>query len=156
MRRLALLLLACASVALAAPADDTAIRSKYDLYTKAYKTHNVKMIVDLTTDDYTSKVSNGKEVDRATFAQVMEGQVNTATSETLKVDKLDVHGVEATAVVTEKVRNDLKNPLTGQRSVVESSNTCRDTWVRTSAGWRLKHSETLAESLLVDGKPYKP
>ncbi|MHB2019258.1 MAG: nuclear transport factor 2 family protein [Candidatus Xenobia bacterium] len=153
---LLLALLLIVPVFAAPSADEAALRAQYAIYSNAYKTKHVQDIMNLTTPDYTSKIGNGKVLQRDEFEHVMESQVKTATSEALNVDHVTVRGNSATTVIRETVVNDLKSPLTDEKAIVQSTCMCREQWVRTPAGWRLKHSETLSESYLLNGKPFKP
>jgi hypothetical protein len=127
----------------------TDIIRQYAAIDKATATGNVQGVLDHVTDDFTLMPHGGKRITRRqtelalnqTLRQIPRKSVvkTTVTSFTLKRNRAIV---ENTGTVT------TNGPE--HRLVVKS--VCRDTWIPTKSGWRMKEQAELSQTVTMDGK----
>ena len=152
----AVLALSCAVVA-----QDHALRKGFEaLYAKQNKAIKAKdgdAIESLMAKDYTSKDEDGKVSTRTQAVKkfyVIFASIKEVTSFATKVGKIK-QGKDENEVVIEVSDAGTFTMMgpDGQTHLVEGTAKSRDTWVRTSAGWKLKYHEALSSNTSVDGKP---
>lgn len=112
------------------------------------------LVYDYSTPDFTSNYG-GQRVD---LYQEVDNviQMGRMVEKVLHVD-LKVIGVKtkgATCEVTTRMNGQFIGQMGGQRQLVTMNMTARDTWIKTTAGWKINHSHQLSESVAM--KPYKP
>jgi hypothetical protein len=141
-------LVICVSAVPAAPAKDAAVRTalqaRYDMLARAFRKKDSRALMAGLTGDFTEK-RDGQTLSRkqweAEIAQILAG-TRSVSRMAFKIDRLTVKGASAVAVAKLSLARSVTTPE-GPRSQ-SLTRTSRDTWVKTSAGWRLKRMEVLS------------
>jgi ketosteroid isomerase-like protein len=143
-----------------ARADDDAIRKELDgcyaAMTKAFQQKDSKAYLAYMTDKYEVHQPNGRVLGRDVLDEALKKQIEVTSSATWdhEITKLSVDGDEAVADVTAKYLGKTKGAQDKEISLGFET-TSRETWTKTSAGWRLKRVDVLTNKVTVDGKPVK-
>jgi ketosteroid isomerase-like protein len=135
---------------LPALADDAAVRRQIEAqmakFQQAFRRKDLAGMRAITTPDFTIKsmtgrVSTHKEADAALTLELRS--LRSIPEWTLKIEKLVVKGDVATAIVSEHMVARIADS-TGAEHADASFGRMRETWVRTSGGWRYKHAEQIS------------
>lgn len=128
----------------------------YDENRRAFLAKDLAAIMALRTEDFHAVTPDGVVHDRAAMEQRTLGLLNGIDrwiSQDFELDSLKVTGDLAQAVVRQHIdRMALRND--GQVHHVETWVTQRETWRRTSEGWKLYRVDGLRDQRrLIDGPP---
>lgn len=129
------------------------IDALYKAFVKAYDAKNVKAVMALTTPDLTLRqrsmtlnARQTREMLEATFANP------SRVSTTYKILSCQVRGSTAVCKVSMTTKGRMAD-ADGKLRSIQATSVSNDTLVKTTGGWRIKASDTLSETMLVDGKP---
>lgn len=132
------------------------IDALYKAFVKAYDAKNVKGVMALTTPDLTLRQRSGtlnarqtREMLEATFANP------SRVSTTYKILSCQVRGSTALCKVSMTTKGRMADG-DGKLRSIQATSVSNDTLAKTGGGWRIKASDTLSETVLVDGKPLAP
>ena len=138
------------------PAEGPSVRKQltanYAAVTRALARHDIAGVSELLAYDYRAIGPNGDSVDRqhvlSDFSRQMNAMNHITWPRTIK--SLSVKGPSALAVVDGHL-----SAITVSKPPhrLELIATTQDSWVRSSAGWRLKSSRLVRSKMLLDGKP---
>lgn len=127
----------------------------YSKAMRAYEKRDVQEFLRLTTPDFIAKRPDGQSMSRAEYekhgqAELTKMRVIKETS--VKVDRVSVQGGLAKAVSTITLTFSPVPDKTGISKTFTIESVSRDTWQKTSAGWRMKLTEGLSGKV----KEYRP
>ena len=134
------------------------IRAGYDKHVLAFKAKDVKTLVALTTPDWKVTDANGASANRAQWETTLIAQmprIKKIREYSVSLDKVTFINGKVTAFTTTHFVGTNSDPTGKTHDVVEKAK-ARDNWVKTSAGWRIQHSDALSFEVIVDGKPINP
>ena len=164
-----------AAVLLPAPgrADDAATRKvlekQYAKIDQAFKTKNIKPLLEVTTPDYTltppaSMSGMGGAGQPSPKRQVITRQqveaqfstavsfIQTVTNASTKINKISVKGGAATVDAVETVNGIVADPQTqGKTHTIDLVNQYQDTWIKSGSMWLRKHSDLVKATVVTDG-----
>ena len=159
---ISMLALTCSALAVAghSQADESAVRKEieaaYAKRDKALKTKDFEFLKSQETEDYTEKskdgtVRNKEEADA--MSDQMAPMVKDVAEQVTKVESVEAgeDDGEFVAVSTDHGRLTLTGPDGKTHEAVGSSHQ-RDVWVKTKAGWKIKHHEELDSTVEIDGQ----
>ncbi len=156
------LILACAALALSAGAhaDDKAVRKALEpMYRKmeqAFMKRDINAVMALTAPGFTGK--SGKETVAAEKVQMELGMrfamLKEMKSVKMTIAKLTVKGGNA-VVVNRYAFSGIIMPDKNKVVKMADTGVTRDTWTKTSKGWRLLQLETIRSNPTINGKPLK-
>jgi ketosteroid isomerase-like protein len=129
------------------------LEAQYEKMGAAFKAKDVKAMLAQTTDDVTVKDMNGKVRDRADLEKMTEREIqNTRAVKqwSNQITRLELKGNTVIATVEAKVV--LEAQSEGRYHTYDLTQGSRDTWIKTSSGWKLKVEELTKDITLVDGK----
>lgn len=133
-------------------AEDAAVRGQIEAqmarFQKAFRNKELAAMRSITTPDFTMKSPDGTVSSRKEAESVIAAEMKSIRSIkewTLKIERLTVKGNVATAIVSERMVAQVANPLGKDRLSVANAR-MRETWIKTSAGWRYKRAEALSAS----------
>lgn len=162
MKRLnALFILSILAISSASAQGDAQVRkeleSSYAKLTKAFKSKDVKTIFAMGTNDFSYVAKNKTKMDRKSAEAMITGQmkmIQEVQTVSNVIKKLTVKGDTAIAIVTGTVKGKMINPgQQGKTLALVSIGDTKDTWIKTSKGWKLKSVEVLSDKTTLDGKP---
>jgi ketosteroid isomerase-like protein len=135
-----------------------AIEDWYARNIDAFKRKDVSAVMALRTDDFHTLTPDGKVNTRANmeaYTQSFLKRIDHFISQDFQIGTIDVQGELASADVTQKTVRMQRFP-DGTLHKVEANVTQRETWKRTSDGWKMYRVDNIRDgNLLVDDKPYK-
>ena len=136
-----------------------AIEDWYARNVEAFKAKDVAAIMALRTDDFHTLTPDGRVNTRAgmeAYTQGFLGRIDHFISQDFQIGTIDVQGDLASADVTQKTVRMQRFP-DGTLHKVEANVVQRETWKRTTDGWKMYRVDNIRDgNLLVDDKPYKP
>jgi ketosteroid isomerase-like protein len=136
-----------------------AIEDWYASNMAAFKAKDVAAVMTLRTDDFHTITPDGKvntRPDMEARTRLFLERIDHFISQDNQIGTIEVEGDLASADITQKTVRMQRFP-DGTLHQVESVVVQRETWKKTSAGWRLYRVDNIRDGrLLVDGKPYKP
>jgi ketosteroid isomerase-like protein len=125
----------------------------------AFKARDVAAIMSLRTDHFHTFTPDGKvntRADMEAYTRRFLGRIDHFLSLEFQIGVIDVQGDLAGADVTQKTLRMQRLP-DGSLHKVEASVVQRETWKRTTQGWKMYTVDNIRDSVvLVDGQPYKP
>lgn len=133
-----------------------ALQALYDNTNTAAAKKNLNGVLAYMTPDF---VATDRKGNKRTAAQLRSELMQIfpllqSWRGTSRIQRITLKGgALATVVVKENARMVMTNPLTKQTSVVDSTGTSRDIWVKQGGGWRMKQSQTLSNKATLNGKP---
>jgi len=164
MRRLSIgsTLIALGSLTLATShvrADDKAdITALYGKLTAAMKAKDIKGVMATGTPDFTMKEASGKVYNAKDAATMMDSQFKMMKSvDEVKMTPKTISIKGKTAVVMgDFVMKVVMTGPDGKDHKFAGTGLTKDTFVKTPKGWLVKSTETVKESMMMDGKPFDP
>ncbi|HLK55213.1 MAG TPA: nuclear transport factor 2 family protein [Chthonomonadaceae bacterium] len=137
--------------------EDAAVKkeltAQYQKMLAAFKAKDVKGLLAPATMDLTMKLPSGRIFTRTQLEDMYKKQfVNTRSVVVGKneIAKLEVKGDQA--ITTMKAKWVIIANQGGRYRTFDSTEEGRDTWVKTTSGWRLKTEEITKSKTLIDGK----
>ena len=125
----------------------------------AFKAKDVAAIMALRTDDFHTITPDGKVNTRADMEIRTKGflaRIDHFISQDNQIGTIEVEGNLASADIKQKTVRMQRFP-DGTLHKVESGAVQRETWKKTTEGWKLYRVDNIRDGgLLVDDKPYKP
>lgn len=136
-----------------------AIEIWYGQNMEAFKAKNLAAIMALRTDDFHTITPDGKvntradmEVRTKTFLE----RIDHFISQDNQIGVIELEGNLASAQITQKTVRMQRFP-DGTLHKVESGAVQRETWKKTTEGWKLYRVDNIRDDVvLVDDKPYEP
>lgn len=141
-------LLALTSVAQPATRRQQVIRTltqEYATYVKAFANKNLDPIQDQLHPAWSGKI-RGETLSRAQLLNLTSETMNATRAVKnmcIKIQKVSLKGNVATLTVTDTASLVVYNPDGETTRTLSNKNLRRDTWVRTTDGWKLRRSEVL-------------
>jgi ketosteroid isomerase-like protein len=136
-----------------------AIEDWYARNMEAFKAKDVAAIMALRTDDFHTITPDGKvntRADMETRTKRFLERIDYFISQDNQIGTIEVEGNLASADITQKTVRMQRFP-DGTLHKVESAVVQRETWKKTTKGWKLYRVDNIRDGgLLVDDKPYKP
>jgi ketosteroid isomerase-like protein len=134
-----------------------AIEAWYASNMEAFKAKDVAAIMDLRTDDFHTITPDGKVNTRADMESRTRSfldRIDHFISQDNQIGTIEVEGDLASADVTQRTVRMQRFP-DGSLHKVEAGAVQRETWKKTSEGWKLYRVDNIRDDgLLVDDKPY--
>jgi ketosteroid isomerase-like protein len=135
-----------------------AIEDWYSRNMAAFQAKDVAAVMALRTDDFHTITPDGKVNTRADMearTQRLLGLIDHFISQEFMIGTIEVRGDLASADISQKTVRMQRFP-DGSLHKVDSRAIQRETWKKTSAGWKLYRVEDVRDNgLFVDDKPYK-
>lgn len=125
------------------------------------KTRDVKAIMEFNTSDYSVKLLNGSTVSRTQLEQGMSryftsGQLVRQISFGYRILETTITGEGVTVLVEQRDKR-IQVRRDGKPHRIEANVIHRDTWIRTSEGWKRRLTEEVKQTRFsVDDKPVDP
>ena len=136
-----------------------AIEEWYGRNVEAFNAKDVAAIMALRTEDFHTITPDGKVNTRADMearTKLFLDRIDRFISQDNRIGTIEVEGDLASADVTQRTVRMQRFP-DGALHKVEAGAVQRETWKKTSEGWKLYRVDNIRDDgLLVDGKPYKP
>jgi ketosteroid isomerase-like protein len=136
-----------------------AIEDWYVRNMAAFKAKDVAAIMALRADDFHTVTPDGKVNTRADMearTRRFLDRIDHFISQDNQIGTIELEGNLASADITQKTVRMQRFP-DGALHKVESVVVQRETWKKTTEGWKLYRVDNIRDSdLLVDDKPYKP
>lgn len=112
------------------------------------------LVYEYSTPDFTSNYGGRKGDLYMEVENVI--QMGRMVEKVLKVELTIVEAKTrgANCEVTLRMRGEIIGQMDGKRQLVTMNMLSRDTWIKTTAGWKVKHAHGLSESMTM--KPYTP
>jgi len=160
---IALLALMILTVEPVAAQDDPAVRKElegqYQKLNEAHDRRDLKAILALKTADFHAIFPDGRIGD----SKIMEEYSRNFIEKNLPpyniritIQKLDVSANKLIAIAEVLQEATRYREIDGQRRRVDTSVKQRETWSRTSEGWKLKYVDNVRDAkTFIDGKPFE-
>jgi ketosteroid isomerase-like protein len=136
-----------------------AIEDWYSHNIAAFNAKDVAAIMALRTDDFHTMTPDGKTNTRADMearTKLFLERIDHFISQDFQVGTIDIQGDLASADIRQRTVRMQRLP-DGTLHKVEAAVVQRETWKRTTEGWKLFTVDNIRDStILVDDKPYKP
>jgi ketosteroid isomerase-like protein len=136
-----------------------AIEDWYARNMDAFKVKDVAAIMALRTDDFHTITPDGRVNTRADMKVRTKGfldRIDHFISQDNRIGTIEVEGNLASADITQRTVRMQRFP-DGTLYKVEGAAVQRETWKKTTEGWKLYRVDNIRDGgLLVDDKPYKP
>ena len=136
-----------------------AIEDWYARNMAAFQAKDVVAVMALRTDDFHTITPDGKLNTRADMearTQRLLGMIDHFISQEFLIGAIEVKGDLASADINQKTVRMQRFP-DGSLHKVDARAIQRETWKKTSAGWKLYRVENVRDNgLFVDDKPYQP
>jgi ketosteroid isomerase-like protein len=136
-----------------------AIEEWYARNMKAFEAKDVAAIMALRTDDFHTLTPDGRintRADMETRTRNFLDRIDHFVSQDFKIGVIDVQGDLASADISQDTVRMQRLP-DGTLHKVQALAVQRETWKRTTAGWKLYRVDNIRDGgVFVDGKPYKP
>jgi ketosteroid isomerase-like protein len=125
------------------------IQSNYKKIAAAFARKDVQTATSYFTDDYVSTGTKGNTRSASELRDyytplLRQVKVNSST---ITINSFSIQGNQAQVVAKQR-----SNMSFGTNKIVAES-TFRDTWVKTSSGWRIQQNQVLSENNTLNGKP---
>jgi ketosteroid isomerase-like protein len=135
-----------------------AIEDWYARNIEAFRTKNVSAVMALRADDFHTITPDGKvntRADMEAYTRRFLERIDHFISQDFQIGTIQVEGNLASADVTQKTVRMQRFP-DGTVHKVEAGVVQRETWKKTTEGWKMYRVDNIQEGyLLVDDKPYK-
>jgi ketosteroid isomerase-like protein len=135
-----------------------AIEQWYAQNIAAFNAKDVAAVMALRTDDFHTVTLDGKVNTRADMearTKLFLDRIDHFISQEFQIGTIDVQGDQASADVTQKTVRVQRLP-DGTVHKVEAGAVQRETWKRTTQGWKLHTVDNIRDTgVLVDDQPYK-
>ena len=131
------------------------LEAQYAMIQRAYRGRNPYAVFQLMTPDYTWKRVGMPILSRRGAQQTLHewlGRLRAVKGVAARIERVSVSGGSALVLRTATLAAVVADQA-GRAHDLVSTETSRDSWVKTRAGWRLRHTETLRSSASVDGHP---
>jgi hypothetical protein len=149
-----------------ARADDAAarraIQGVYTRYARVMKSGDSKAAIRLlqtsATPDFTTRTMGGRVTTRPQMIQQLQarrGGVPKGGDVHMSLLTLKVNGNTATTTSSRKVSATQKDPQ-GKAHTFAVNSVSRDSWVKSGNAWKIRKSEEVKGTMLMDGKPFDP
>lgn len=136
-----------------------AIEDWYARNMAAFKAKDLAAIMALRADDFHTITPDGRvntRADMETRTRVFLDRIDHFISQDNQIGTIELEGDVASADITQKTVRMQRFP-DGTLHKVESAVVQRETWKKTTQGWKLYRVDNIRDGdLLVDDKPYKP
>lgn len=136
-----------------------AIEDWYARNMEAFKAKDVAAIMALRTDDFHTITPDGKVNTRADMELRTKGfldRIDHFISQDNQIGPIEMEGDLASADITQKTVR-MQRLQDGAVHKVEGIAVQRETWKKTTEGWKLYRIDNIRDGgLLIDGKPYNP
>jgi hypothetical protein len=150
-------IVASSSAKTSTPQDAAPRKSLEDQHAKYWRwteDENQEKILSIVTSDFTFKMSNGMTMDRKTLesvAKMPKTKSNGIRKQTVKTESVKVKGKNGKIVC--KVHYESKYSLSnGSKHATISDAMFLEEWVLQDNTWKLKHVDTIKETLTIDGR----
>ena len=133
-----------------------AVQEQYSRFIQAYMNRNAEAARAILTPDF--RGGRGRErVDRNRVVAALQqtfGSVGLVRRSQVVIERFRLRnaGAAADATARHEFNGDITDPQ-GKKRTLDARLRYRDTWVRTSDGWKIKRSIPLQQRILVDGRP---
>jgi ketosteroid isomerase-like protein len=135
-----------------------AIEEWYAHNIAAFNAKDVAAVMALRTDDFHTVTPDGKvntRADMEAYTKLFLDRIDHFISQEFQIGTIDVQGDQASADVTQKTVRMQRLP-DGTVHKVEAGAVQRETWKRTTQGWKLYTVDNVRDTgVLVDDQPYK-
>ncbi len=134
------------------------LEAQYAAISRAYRQKDVEGITRLMARDYLWKRAGMPALDRYEAEDTIRDwldRLQTIKGLASRLQGVTVSGRTAIAIHTSTLLGTVKDQAGKSHSLV-STQTSRDTWIRTPEGWRIRRAVTLSSQALVDGHPVQP
>lgn len=130
----------------------SALQARYDAFAKAFANKDKAFLENFMTDDFTTVAPGGRTLTRKQALAEFEMLSNMAHSVKWprKVVKLRHEGDAWVATVEGKFSGLIGAKDKPQALAMNASS--EDAWVKTPAGWKIRHSKVLKAQMYVNGK----
>jgi len=122
-----------------------ALSQEYVRYNRAIKAKDIQTIMGMLTPDFSWHVGDGKALNRQQTRKALAeylDEIRFVEKADFRIEKISAAGKQAHVVVTETISALIPaGPNKMQRRV--TTETLKETWVRTGRGWKVKKSEIL-------------
>ena len=136
-----------------------AIEDWYARNMEAFKAKDVAAIMALRSDDFHTITPDGKVNTRADMEVRTKGflaRIDHFISQDNQIGTIEMNGNVASADITQKTVR-MQRFQDGTLHKVEGVAVQRETWKKTTEGWKLYRVDNIRDGgLLIDDKPYKP
>ncbi|HEY2972809.1 MAG TPA: DUF4440 domain-containing protein [Pyrinomonadaceae bacterium] len=124
----------------------------------AFNAKDVAAVMALRTDDFHTVTPDGKvntRADMEAYTKLFLDRIDHFISQEFQIGTIDIQGDQASADVTQKTVRMQRLP-DGTVHKVEAGAVQRETWKRTTQGWKLYTVDNVRDTrVLVDDQPYK-
>ena len=135
-----------------------AVEDWYARNTEAFKAKDVAAIMALRAADFHTITPDGRTntlSDMKAYTERFLGMIDRFISQEFQIGTINVDGALASADVTQKTIRMQRFP-DGTLHKVEAGVVQRETWKKTTEGWKLYRVDNIRDGyLLVDDKPYR-
>jgi ketosteroid isomerase-like protein len=135
-----------------------AIEEWYAHNIAAFNAKDVAAVMALRTDDFHTVTPDGKvntRADMEAYTKLFLDRIDHFISQEFQIGTIDIQGDQASADVTQKTVRMQRLP-DGTVHKVEAGAVQRETWKRTTQGWKLYTVDNVRDTrVLVDDQPYK-
>jgi len=135
-----------------------AVEDWYARNTEAFKAKDVAAIMALRAADFHTSTPDGRTntlSDMKAYTERFLGMIDRFISQEFQIGTINVDGALASADVTQKTIRMQRFP-DGTLHKVEAGVVQRETWKKTTEGWKLYRVDNIRDGyLLVDDKPYR-
>jgi ketosteroid isomerase-like protein len=135
-----------------------AIEEWYAHNIAAFNAKDVAAVMALRTDDFHTVTPDGKvntRADMEAYTKLFLDRIDHFISQEFQIGTIDIQGDQASADVTQKTVRMQRLP-DGTVHKVEAGAVQRETWKRTTHGWKLYTVDNVRDTrVLVDDQPYK-
>jgi hypothetical protein len=131
-----------------------AVTAEYNQMTDAFVKHDVDKIMSYFTDDFTEVTSAGATVDRSQERKEYKSQLSKIKSMSCHIDVEGFTPCAAGAYCDLKVHTDgvgiKKVMFMTFQGTFTNELVCRDFWIQTPSGWKLKSRQTITDDTKVN------
>lgn len=135
-------------------ADKAAIQAVFATHARGYRNKDAKVMFSIYTPDAKIK-NNGIEYGipqlKGMFAQQVE-RIRSIQEYKEELSGLEIHGKNATVAVHVTFKGKAIDPRNILRDLSQIEDE-EDTLIKTSSGWKVKHSTIVKFQIFVDGRP---
>lgn len=157
---LCLTMLALLACALGTPAsaqkmsDKDALVQRYYWYEELLASANSEDLIYMLTSDFTNVPSSRQDMNRQqseALVRLNSDAVHRVYGVNVVINKLDIRGDYAVALITEYFNSDDKD-LRGNIHRIITNSVMRQVWIRTEDGWKLRRNRILRAQVNIDGE----
>jgi ketosteroid isomerase-like protein len=125
------------------------IQGTYNKIAAAFARKDINAATSYFTDDYVNTSAQGTT---RTAAELRDYYKPLLRPVKVNSSRISIQSFSADGNQAQVVAKQISKMTLGSKKVVSES-TSRDTWVRTSAGWRIQQSTELSVNNTIDGQP---